>query len=319
MCKLLLHLKRSCYNVSTIGGSSTLAATTPATTTNVNLLGTAGACTAISGTTYANRPLTSFGYSTPVTVNTTWTSLPSSTLYTDAAATVEYETGDSATVLYAKPSVATTYTATATSGTCSSTPGDATVNVNALPDFTISPATICQGDTANLTVVTSESNSYSWVPVGGGTTLTGASVSVSPTVTTTYDVTATSNTSVPACQKTIQVVVTVNEIGVINSGTTSRTVSPDQPTTFVVNTTGSGLSYQWQVNSGSGWEDLSDDYVDETTGNYLGTTTSTLSVQNIDLSFDTSGKHQIDILLLDTYNPKDVLNKTTEIIRYFEK
>ncbi|WP_187658405.1 GEVED domain-containing protein, partial [Flavobacterium macrobrachii] len=241
-------------------------------------------CSNTAATTSTNRPTITFNYA--VSTSTTWTSSPSSTLYTDAAATVEYVSGSSATVVYAKPSAATTYSAAATLGTCSSTPGSATVNVNALPDFSISPATICQGDTANLTVVTSESNSYSWTPVGGGTTLTGASVNVNPTITTTYNVTATSNTSVPACQKTIQVVVTVNEIGVINSGTTSRTVSPDQPTTFVVNTTGSGLSYQWQANTGSGWIDLSDDYVDETTGNYSGTTTATLSVQNIELSFD---------------------------------
>ena len=46
---------------------------------------------------------------------------------------------------------------------------------------------------------------------------------------------------------------------------------------------------------------------------------TSLNFEIVDLSFDTSGKHQIDILLLDTYNPKDVLNKTTEIIRYFAK
>jgi DEAD/DEAH box helicase domain-containing protein len=44
-----------------------------------------------------------------------------------------------------------------------------------------------------------------------------------------------------------------------------------------------------------------------------------LDFEVVDLSYDTSGKHQIDILLLDTYNPKDVLNKTAEIIRYFAK
>ncbi|GAB4336174.1 MAG: hypothetical protein OHK0038_14360 [Flammeovirgaceae bacterium] len=44
-----------------------------------------------------------------------------------------------------------------------------------------------------------------------------------------------------------------------------------------------------------------------------------LNFEVVDLSFDTSGKYQIDILLLDTYNPENVLTKTTEIIRYFAK
>ncbi len=42
-----------------------------------------------------------------------------------------------------------------------------------------------------------------------------------------------------------------------------------------------------------------------------------LNFEVVDLSFDTSGKHKIDILLLDTCNPNDVLNKVIEIIRYF--
>jgi len=275
-----------CYNVSSIGGSSTLAATTPAVISNTNLLGSVGACTALTGSTYANRPLATFGYNIPVAVTTSWTSSPASTLYTDAAASIAYTPGADAASVYAKPTVQTTYTATATNGTCSSAPASVVVDVNPLPVFSIAPTTICSSDTATLTVATSESNSYSWTPVGGGTTITGATVMVSPTVTTTYNVTATSNTTVPACQKTNQVTVTVNEKGTIVSGTTSRTVSAGQPTTFVVNTTGSGLSYQWQVNDGSGWVNLSNDYVDEFTGNYLGVTTATLSVQNIDGGFD---------------------------------
>ncbi|MFN5803808.1 MAG: hypothetical protein ACK420_00610, partial [Sphingomonadales bacterium] len=50
-----------CYNISSTGSTSTVAATTPALVRNVNLLGTTGACTAATGSTYANRPLAIFG------------------------------------------------------------------------------------------------------------------------------------------------------------------------------------------------------------------------------------------------------------------
>jgi hypothetical protein len=50
-----------CYNVSTFGGSSTVAATTPSNVSNVSLLANIGACTNTTGTaTYANRPFVTF-------------------------------------------------------------------------------------------------------------------------------------------------------------------------------------------------------------------------------------------------------------------
>ncbi|HNS12786.1 MAG TPA: GEVED domain-containing protein, partial [Bacteroidia bacterium] len=50
-----------CYTISAFGGSSTLHATTPAFIGNVNILGTAGACTSTGTTnTFANRPIVTF-------------------------------------------------------------------------------------------------------------------------------------------------------------------------------------------------------------------------------------------------------------------
>jgi DEAD/DEAH box helicase domain-containing protein len=42
-----------------------------------------------------------------------------------------------------------------------------------------------------------------------------------------------------------------------------------------------------------------------------------LQFEIIDVSFDSSGKHNIDVLLIETYDPKTVLTKTTEAIFYF--
>ena len=59
-----------CYTVSGANTSSTVAATTPSFVSNVQLLATSGACTATSGSTFANRPLIAFGYNafTPYTL-----------------------------------------------------------------------------------------------------------------------------------------------------------------------------------------------------------------------------------------------------------
>lgn len=217
-------------------------------------------------------------YSAPS--NTTWTA-SSGTLYTSVNPDVAYVSGESAAVLYARPSTASTYTATASLGGCTST-GSTSVAVNQLPVFSVAPITICNGTTGTLVASSLESNSYAWTPVGGGATLSGASVFVNPSATTTYNVTATSNTTVPACSSTQQVTVTVNEPGTIVSGTASRTISPGQITTFEVVTTGL-VSYQWQVNDNvNGWQDILAANPD-----YSGETTAVLSLQNVTLGFDT--------------------------------
>ncbi len=233
-----------------------------------------------SGTTSVNRLNTTFTFNAVVPTSLVWS--PQTNLFTDAAATVAY-TGDSRAVVYTNTSSEQTYTVTASNGTCSVT-DDVTVTPNPLPSFTASDITICKGETGSLSAVSGESNTYSWTPVGGGTTLTGVNVSVSPLVTTTYNVVATSN--ITACQSSQEVTVTVSDPGQIISGTTERTVSPDVPTTFEVVTTGTGLTYQWQVNDGSGWVDLTDDYVDAETGNYSGVNTAILTVDNITLDFN---------------------------------
>ncbi|NNT71775.1 T9SS type A sorting domain-containing protein [Flavobacterium sp. IMCC34852] len=217
-------------------------------------------------------------YSVPATL--TWSSNPATPLYTDAAATSVYTTGNF-TTLYAKPTAQTQFSVEASLGSCSVS-GSATVAVNQLPVFSAAPITICNGTTGTLSASSLESNSYAWTPVGGGATLSGASVMVSPTETTTYNVTATSNTTVPACSSTQQVTVTVNEPGTIVSGTASRTVSPGQLTTFEVVTTGL-VTYQWQVNNNvDGWQNIL-----AADPNYSGENTAVLSLQNITLAFDT--------------------------------
>jgi hypothetical protein len=109
-----------CYNVPVFGSTSTVAATTPVASRNSQLLGSAGACTAVSGTTFANRPLATFGYNAaPAITSVSWS---------DGVSTVF--TGNP---FVASPSVNTTYTATITAAGCTISPAGLSVVVNPVP------------------------------------------------------------------------------------------------------------------------------------------------------------------------------------------
>lgn len=222
----------------------------------------------------------------PVNVTQNWTA-SSGTLYTDAAATPgnEYVAGTPAAVVYAKPTATTTYSFSAANGTCPTT-GSATVNVNALPVVNImTPLSICFGTPGQFTASSTTSNSYVWEPIGGGTNLIGLQPFANPSVNTTYNVTTTNSTYSPACSSVTQAQVIVNDLGsIIAAGTTtSRLVSVGQPTTFVVNTSGTGLTYQWQVdkNDTFGFNNIL-----AADPNYTGENTPTLSVTGITTDFN---------------------------------
>ncbi|MFN9116330.1 MAG: hypothetical protein ACK5XN_40325, partial [Bacteroidota bacterium] len=109
-----------CYTVASPSGTSTVAATTPAAIRHSQLLGSVGACTAASGTTFANRPLATFGFNAaPAITSVSWF---------DGTNTV---TGNPVTV---SPSVNTTYTATINAAGCSISPAALNVVVNPIPN-----------------------------------------------------------------------------------------------------------------------------------------------------------------------------------------
>ncbi|AWI24595.1 Ig-like domain-containing protein [Flavobacterium pallidum] len=111
-----------CYNISTIGTSSTLAATTPSAISNNNLLGSTGACAATTGaTTYANRPLATFAgqVGSDMTSSYTWTWNPGNL---------------SGASVSASPTTTTVYTVRATNAaTGCFSEQNVTVNVNPAP------------------------------------------------------------------------------------------------------------------------------------------------------------------------------------------
>ncbi|TND07955.1 MAG: PKD domain-containing protein [Bacteroidetes bacterium] len=135
------------------------------------------------------------GFSTTLTAGgaTTYTWSPASGLSSTTGASVT-----------ATPTVTTTYTVTGTTG-CSAT-NSITITVNQGPAMAITPSapSICSGGSVVLNA--GGAVSYTWSPPGGLSSTTGASVTASPTVTTTYSFTGTASNG---CTTTNTVAVTV--------------------------------------------------------------------------------------------------------------
>ncbi len=269
-------LVETCGTV-TSGSGCTMATTTTAAVTTVGGGASTTGCNDTTGTTISNaRPVMKLGYTSVVPTVITWS--PTTDLYTDALGTTAY-TGGGATVVYTKPSMERTYTATASNGACA-TPATTTVTPESLPTFAINgTTTICKGQSTALTA-TGAGLTYSWSPALGLNGTTGASVTATPMVTTTYTVEAT---NASGCKSIQMITVTVSDPGAILSGTTSQLGIPGGTTTFLVETaSGATYTYQWQYRtSASGtWSDLSDDSY------HSGVTTATLTLSDIQESWN---------------------------------
>jgi len=150
-----------CYSVATTGGSATVAATTPSGISNVNLLGSAGACSATTGTTYANRPLARFGGITG--------SPFSSISWSDGSTAV-----GSTNPLTVSPSTSTLYTATINISGCTDT---AQVQVNVTPSPSapsVTPSSHCGTQVPTCSATGGSSGQYRWYDLAvGGTAFSG--------------------------------------------------------------------------------------------------------------------------------------------------
>jgi hypothetical protein len=100
------------------------------------------------------------------------------------------------------------YSVTGTSNGCSETRA-ATVNVNTNPVLTLTPndTTICAGSTVTLTA--SGAATYAWTPATGLNATTGASVVATPSATTTYTVTGSTNGCSSIMNRTINILPSV--------------------------------------------------------------------------------------------------------------
>jgi hypothetical protein len=170
----------STYTIS--GGSAIVS---PTTTSSYTVTGSTAGCVgqgqAISTITVNALPSVSVN-SGSICAGSSFTIIPT-------GASTYTISGGSAIV---SPATTTSYTVTGTSAAGCTSQGQAvsTITINALPSLTVigTPTLICIGEAAKLTV--SGANTYTW-STGANTT----SISVSPTLTTTYSVTSRSNAS----------------------------------------------------------------------------------------------------------------------------
>src|SRR6185369_11532502 len=179
------------------------------------------------------------------------------------------------------------YRAVAT-GTCSVVPSTAaTLTERKKPVVTVPPVAsiICEGNNTNFTVsATGTTLTYQWrengTPLANGgvysgvttstLTLTGAPAGLDGN---TYDVVVT-GVCAPAATSTTALL-TVNTLPVFTTNPADVTVCEGTGTTFTVATTGTGVTYQWQEDSGSGFVNLSN------TSPYSGVTGLTLSITDV--------------------------------------
>ena len=166
---------------------------TPTSNTTYSITGSSGTCTAIPyiiTLTVNPLPIITLN-SSPVSV----CSGNSATLTTIGASTYSWSpsTGLNTTtgaLIIANPSVTTNYSIKGVTNGCSSTK-QFTLQINQLPNITITPSftAICNGAQTTLTAL--NGISYTWAPANSLNNSATASVIASPTLSTTYTVSAT--------------------------------------------------------------------------------------------------------------------------------
>ena len=210
----------------------------PLATTVYTVVGTTNGCTGTDTITVAVNP----------TFNLTVTASPdsvcqggSSTLTASGANTYSWMpgslTGNTVTV---SPASSTIYTITGILNGCSETATvfvfvSAAVVVNA----TASPSTVCPGDNSTLTA--SGATTYLWMPGN----LSGTSVTVSPTATTTYSVIGATN----GCTGSTTVTVTTNSTLNVTATASPNTICIGGSSILSAN---GATSYSWMPGSLSG-------------------------------------------------------------------
>ncbi|MBS1648007.1 MAG: gliding motility-associated C-terminal domain-containing protein, partial [Bacteroidetes bacterium] len=209
-----------------ITGTWSPAANNTATTT-YTFMPNAGQCALTTTVQVAVSP------SLAITVNSaTICNGGTATLTANGAATYTWSGGSTSNPFNVSPSSSTSYTVVGSNGGCT---GSAVANVvvSSNPTITVNNPSICLGTTATLTA--NGAGTYTW-----STSETTASISVSPTVSTSYTVTGANGT----CTSTAVANISVNA---------SPTITTNNPTICSGNTaaiTVSGAStYTWNTGS----------------------------------------------------------------------
>ncbi len=162
----------------------------------------------------------------------------SSTLTVNGANTYSWNTGSTSSLIVVSPSVSSSYTVIGINNGCLPTTQSIGITVNASPILTTtaSSSILCAGQTVTLTTL--GANNYSW-----STGAITSSVSVSPSVTTTYSVIGT---NLNGCFVTKTISIVVNSTPTLSTVSIPSIVCLGQNATLSVN---GANTYSW--NNGS--------------------------------------------------------------------
>lgn len=181
------------------------------------------------------------GSVTPAPRSFRWS--PATALYTNAATTVPYVTGNYKDSVYAKPTVTTVYSVTATQGTCNSAPASVTVTVNPLPNVDAGATqSVCPG--GSVTLSGSGAATYTW---NNGVT---NNTPFTPVATTLYTVTGTDANQCSATDTVTVFISPTTPVTITASGPT--TICQGNPLTLTANGPAAGPATtitQWNFNN----------------------------------------------------------------------
>jgi gliding motility-associated-like protein len=152
----------------------------------------------------------------------------------------------------------------AAGGGCAESISTASITINALPTVTASASNnaICNDGSSSTVLSAVGASTYVWDNSIGA----GNNISVSPTVTTTYNVTGTDANN---CQNTASVTVTVNPLPTVIASTSTSAICNDGTSSATISASGAN-TYVWDNGIGAG-NNVSVSPTSTTTYNVVGT------------------------------------------------
>ena len=155
-----------------------------------------------------------------------------------------WNTSSTSDSIIAAPTTTTTYTVTGTTPVGCVGIGSSTVNINPLPNVSATPdsSVICIGLSTSLSAT--GASTYQWSPATGLSSTSGAIVTASPQITTTYTIIGTDSNG---CSNVDLAVVIVKPLPNIVVNPDSSIICEDD--TVILNVSGASL-YQWASASG---------------------------------------------------------------------
>ncbi len=249
------------------GGISNTVSFVPDSTRSYTVTGTgANGCTNSSNVTITVNPIPTVG----ITVLPSTTLCEGDSLNLSGTGAFTYTwTGGVIDGTSFVPISDNTYIVTGEAGGCTNSDTvSITLKLRPIVGYLVSPfSTVCPN--TPITLSGTGASFYTW----SGGIMDG--VSFQPTTNNTYTVTGTDTSG---CSNTNFVNVVVYPLPVITLQPINQTATAGTTVTFMTTSSAPGATYQWQVDSVSGFVDLAN------TGPYSGVNSNTLSISNVNMS-----------------------------------